>query len=181
MFWFVPIDDERHIQFWLTRVRATGEVATRIRERRQRRRKEIVLAHQNVCEDILNGRLNIRDVDPSKVDLVQLQDDVAQVGQGRIANRDIEHLGRGDVGVIAIRRIWAREISAMLNGAPMKAWTLKDGIAPRAWALGDERSALIGGSGTRSTDDAPAEIVDVRPHVEIPIQLRALRGEQTRQ
>ena len=181
MFWFVPIDDERHIQFWLTRVRATGEVATRIRERRQRRRKEIVLAHQDVCEDILNGRLNIRDVDPSKVDLVQLQDDIAQVGQGRLAHRDIEHLGRGDVGVIAIRRLWVREISAMLNGSPIKTWTLKEGIAPRAWALDDERSALIGGSGARGTDDAPAEIVDVRPHVEIPIQLRALRGEQTRQ
>jgi hypothetical protein len=69
----------------------------------------------------------------------------------------------------------------MLNGSPIKTWTLKEGIAPRAWALDDERSALIGGSGARGTDDAPAEIVDVRPHVEIPIQLRALRGEQTRQ
>ena len=181
MFWFVPIDDQRHIQFWLTRVRATGEVATRIRERRQRRRKEIVLAHQDVCEDILNGRLNIRDIDPSKVDLVQLQDDVAQMEKARIAYRDGEHLGRGDVGVIAIRRLWAREISAMLRRSPMKTWTLKEGIAPRAWALDDERSALVGGSGTRATDDASAEIVDVRPHVEIPIQLRALRGEQTRQ
>jgi hypothetical protein len=60
-------------------------------------------------------------------------------------------------------------------------WTLKDGIAPRAWALDDDRSALIGGSGTRGAGDTPAEIIDVRPHVEIPIQLRALRGEQTRQ
>jgi 5,5'-dehydrodivanillate O-demethylase len=181
MFWFVPIDDQRHIQFWLTRVRATGEAAIRIRERRQRRRKEIVFAHQDVCEDILNGRMNIRDVDPSKVDLVQLQDDIAQVGQGRIAHRESEHLGRGDVGVIAIRRLWAREISAMLNGTSMKTWILREGIAPRAWALDEERSALVGGSGRRGTEDAPAEIVDVRPHVEIPIQLRALRGEQTRQ
>jgi hypothetical protein len=69
----------------------------------------------------------------------------------------------------------------MLNGSRMKTWTLKEGIAPRAWALDDERPVLIGGSGIRATDDAPAEIVDARPHVEIPIQLRALRGEQTRQ
>ncbi|HEY7243978.1 MAG TPA: Rieske 2Fe-2S domain-containing protein [Xanthobacteraceae bacterium] len=180
LFWFVPIDDERHIQFWLTRVRAAGEVARRIRERRQRRRQEIDLAHQEVCEDILAGRLALRDVDPTRVDLVQLQDDVAQVGQGRIADRDAERLVRGDVGVVAIRRLWSREITALLEGRPLKSWQLTDGTAPRAWGLDDGRPGLVGGSGTMSSGDVAAEIVDVRPHVEVELQLRALRGEPRR-
>jgi 5,5'-dehydrodivanillate O-demethylase oxygenase subunit len=180
LFWFVPIDDERHIQFWLTRVRATGEVARRIRQRRQRRRGEIDLAHQDVCEDILAGRFTLRDVDPARVDLVQLQDDIAQVGQGRIVERDTERLGRGDVGVIAIRRLWNREISAMLEGLPLKRWERTDDIAPRAWSLADGRPALIGGGGAKLPGEAAAEIVDVRPHVETELQLRALRGEQRR-
>jgi 5,5'-dehydrodivanillate O-demethylase len=180
LFWFVPIDDERHIQFWLTRVRATGDVAQRIRERRRRRRTEIDLAHQDVCEDILAGRLTLRDVDPARVDLVQLQDDIAQVGQGRIVERETERLGRGDVGVIAIHRLWNREISAMLEGLPLKRWERTDDIAPRAWSLADGRPALLGGGGTKLPGEAAAEIVDVRPHVETELQLRALRGEQRR-
>jgi 5,5'-dehydrodivanillate O-demethylase len=180
LFWFVPIDDERHIQFWLTRVRATSEVARLIRERRQKRRREIDLAHQDICEDILAGRLALRDVDPARVDLVQLQDDIAQVGQGRIANRNIEHLARGDVGVVAIRRLWSREVAALLEGSPLKPWARTDAIAPRAWSLGDGRPALIGAGGTKLPGDAAAEIVDVRPHVEIELQLRALRVEPRR-
>ncbi len=180
MFWFVPVDDERHIQFWLTRVRATGEVASRIRERRQKRRREIDLAHQQVCEDILAGHLAIRDVDPARVDLVQLQDDIAQVGQGRIANRDKERLAHGDVGVVAIRRLWSREVTAFIEGRPTKRWERTDAIVPRAWSLADGRPALVGGSGTSVPGAALAEIVDVRPYVEVEWQLRGLRGEPSR-
>jgi 5,5'-dehydrodivanillate O-demethylase len=176
LMWFVPIDDSRHMQFWLHRVRAEGEVAQRIQERRERRRREIDIAHQDLAEEIVCGRVNIRDVDPTRVDMVQLQDDIAQIGQGRVMDRSREQLGRADVGVVAIRRLWNREINAMLDGLPLKRWELTPNCTPTAWALNGEQ-AMIGGTGTRDANGDFSSVVDARPYVEVERELSALRGE----
>lgn len=171
LFWWVPIDESRHMQFSIHRVPAIGEVGRRIRERRQKRRTEIDLAHQRVCEDVLKGRVTLGEIDKNRVDLVRLQDDIAQVGQGPIADRTSERPGRADVGVITIRKIWARELAALAAGRPLKTWQRDDTIHPTAWT--------ISGSLLRDVQDAAGgepEIVDVRPHVEIAIQLAALHG-----
>ncbi|MGH7090583.1 MAG: Rieske 2Fe-2S domain-containing protein [Stellaceae bacterium] len=172
LFWWVPIDDGRHMQFSLHRVPAAGETGRRIRERRQQRRSEIDLPHQRVAIDVLKGRLPLSAVDKRRVDLVRLQDDIAQQGQGRIADRGAERLGRGDVGVIAIRKLWARELKALAAGRPLKPWRRDQDIHPIVWGIS---GALPRDSGAGS-EGAP-EIVDVRPHVEIGIQLAALHGE----
>ena len=179
LMWFVPINDERHMQFWLHRVRAEGDLARRIQERRERRRSEIDIAHQDVAEDILYGRMSIRDVDPVRVDLVQLQDDVAQIGQGRIIDRSHERLGRGDVGVVAIRRLWSREITAMLEGRPLKQWDLTEACIPSAWDL-EGRGTVVGSAGTKPAGEGSSQIVDGRPHVEVERELSALHGEPRR-
>src|SRR5262249_18100744 len=119
LFWWVPADDENQVQFSLHRLPISGETARRIGERRQARRARIDLAHQEVCERILAGELRLRDLDTSRVDLVRLQDDVAQVGQGRIADRSRERLARGDMGVLFLRRIWLRELRALADGRPV--------------------------------------------------------------
>jgi 5,5'-dehydrodivanillate O-demethylase len=173
MFWWVPIDDIRHMQFSVHRVPAQGEVARRIHARRQARRSEIEIAHQDLARDILEGRASLSDVDPRKVDLVRLQDDIAQVGQGLIASREGERLGRADVGVIAIRRLWARELSLFMAGRPTKKWQRDGQLVPRAWGLAGN-PARIGGAGTGG--DRTAEVIDIRPHVEVAVQLKALHA-----
>jgi 5,5'-dehydrodivanillate O-demethylase len=75
-----------------------------------------------VAEAVLAGRLRIQDVEP-RPDLVQIQDYVAQCGQGVSADRAHERLGRSDVGVILLRQIWARELRALAEGRPLKEWT----------------------------------------------------------
>jgi 5,5'-dehydrodivanillate O-demethylase oxygenase subunit len=171
LFWWVPIDATSHMQFSLHRVPAAGAAGAAIRARRERRRATIDLAHQDVCERILAGELLLRDVDAERVDLVRLQDDIAQVGQGRIADRTRERLGRGDVGVIAIRKIWQRELRAReLGGAPT-AWHRPPEIVPSAWALHGTRT--LADRDVRA--DEPPAVVDVRPFVEVEVQLRALR------
>jgi hypothetical protein len=95
------------------------------------------------------------------------------MGQGLIADRDSEHLGRGDVGVVAIRRLWTREIGAFLKGQPTKTWKRDASIVPRAWGLAGN-PARIGGDGMGTTQ--VAEVIDVRPHVEIAEQLKALHA-----
>ena len=176
MFWWVPLDDHRHMQFSVHRVPAEGEVAARLHARRQTRRDEIEIAHQDLARDILEGRASMRDIDRKKVDLVRLQDDVAQVGQGLIAEREGERLGRGDVGVIAIRRLWTRELAAFMEGRPTKQWKRDASIVPRAWGLAGN-PARIGGQGAEgAASTKAAEVIDVRPHVEIAVQLKALHA-----
>ena len=165
LFWWVPIDDLSHMQFSLHRVPASGEARERIRARRQARRGEIDLAHQSLAEEILAGRLALREVDAKRCDLVRLQDDVAQLGQGRIADRSKDHPGLGDAGVIALRKLWRRELLAFEQGRATKPWRRKAGMGPSAWG---QRGAPAG--------EASAEIVDVRPHVEVEWQLKALAG-----
>jgi 5,5'-dehydrodivanillate O-demethylase len=166
LFWWVPIDDVSHMQFSLHRVPAKGEALARIRARRQARRSGIDLAHQKLAEEILAGRIGIREVDPKRCDLVRLQDDVAQLGQGRIADRSQDHPGLADAGVIALRKLWRRELLALAQGRETKAWKRRPGMGPSAWGL---RGALAG--------EDKAEIVDVRPHVEVEWQLNALGAQ----
>jgi 5,5'-dehydrodivanillate O-demethylase len=173
MFWWVPLDDVRHMQFSVHRVPAQGDVGKRIHERRQARRSSITIGHQQLARDVLEGRVAMRDIDKIKVDLVRLQDDVAQVGQGLMVDREAERLGRADVGVIAIRRLWERELSAFVEGRPTKKWRRDGSIVPRAWGLAGNPATIGGaGAGGRSV----AEIIDVRPHVEVAEQLKALHA-----
>ncbi len=172
LFWWVPIDDVTHMQFSLHRVAVAGDAAREVEERHRQRRARIDLPHQRVCDDILRGKIALRDVDTSRVDLVRLQDDIAQVGQGRIADRDTERPGRADNGVIAIRRTWNRELSAMAEGRPLKNWTRSESIVPKAWGF---TGASRGGSNTTPH----TVLLDIRPQVEVDLQLAALRGDPT--
>jgi 5,5'-dehydrodivanillate O-demethylase len=175
LFWWVPIDDVTHMQFSLHRVAVAGEAARAVEERHQQRRAAIDLPHQRVCDDILRGRRALRDVDTARVDLVRLQDDIAQVGQGRIADRAIERTGRADTGVVAIRLLWNRELSAQADGRPLKDWTRNPSIAPKAWGL--TGSSRVGTGEAGATPQTA--LVDIRPQVEIDLQLAALHGDPT--
>ncbi len=180
LFWWVPVDDEHHIQFSVHRVPVTGAVAKRVGQRRQARRKTIDIDHTRLSADMLAGRIGMEDVDADRVDMIRLQDDLAQIGQGRVADRGAERLGRGDVGVIMIRRLWSREMKAMADGKPLKTWTRTPDIAPVAWGL-EGNSAVgpssNGGAKGGASDDAPsAPLIDVRPYIEIDSQLELLGG-----
>jgi len=173
VFWWVPIDDESHVQFSIHRVPANGAAADAIHARRQQRRSDIDLRHQDVCDAILNGEKRLADVDAKRVDLVRLQDDLAQIGQGTVADRSAERLGRGDVGVVAIRKLWHRELTARQTGRPQSTWQRSAALVPRAWSLKAEHDHS-------APDGVPAEdaaVVDVRPYIEIDAQLRALRAK----
>jgi 5,5'-dehydrodivanillate O-demethylase len=54
--------------------------------------------------------------------LTSAQDYVAAVGQGAIADRTTERLGKSDMGIAFLRRIFFREMAALLDSRPMKPW-----------------------------------------------------------
>ena len=126
----VPVDDDSHIHFEVRAIPLTGERArTWIEERRELRAK----AEQDrpeLVRAILAGKLHLSEVDPNRVDFVMLEDEIAQSGQGAIAVRSNEHLGRSDRGVFLLRKVWERELRNLAEGRPVKQWTYRPDMVP---------------------------------------------------
>jgi 5,5'-dehydrodivanillate O-demethylase oxygenase subunit len=126
----VPVDDESHIHFEVRAIPLTGargwawiEERRALRAQAERDRPELVRA-------ILAGKLHLDDVDPNRVDYVMLEDEIAQTGQGAIAERGNEHLGRSDRGVFLLRKIWERELRNLAEGRPIKQWVYRPDMVP---------------------------------------------------
>jgi len=79
---------------------------------------------------ILAGTLRLSDIDPNRIDFVMLEDEIAQTGQGAIAMRGNEHLGRSDRGVFLLRKIWERELRKLAEGKPVKQWIYRPEMVP---------------------------------------------------
>jgi 5,5'-dehydrodivanillate O-demethylase len=172
LFWWVPIDDESHIQFGIHRVPVTGSAAEESAQKREARRSQVDLAHQRVAEDILAGLLRLSDVDPKRCDLIRLQDDIAQGGQGRIVDRTRENLGSSDLGVVAVRRVWRQELQALADGRAIKTWVKNGDIRPVVWGL-------LAKAADSANESAKPRIIDVRPFIETAIQQKVFAMEPT--
>jgi len=127
MQWDVPLDDQRSLEFRVRRLPLSGEAADKYRARRGAAAAEPKISVVQMGEAVLSGKLSFQDLDnffKDKISLVHTQDYVAQVGQGSLADRAQEHLGRSDIGVILFRKIWERELRALAEGRPLKKWVL---------------------------------------------------------
>jgi len=125
MQWDVPLDDQHSAEFRLRRLPLCGEAADKYRAQRDAAAKEPKISVAQMGEAVLSGKLSFQDLDnffKDKISLVHTQDYVAQVGQGSVAQRAQEHLGRSDLGVILFRKIWERELRALAEGRPLKKW-----------------------------------------------------------
>jgi 5,5'-dehydrodivanillate O-demethylase len=115
--WRVPIDDEHNRSFNVRRARkAPGALLKPVRDRSA---EQVATALE-----ILAGRRRLDDLDPGdRALLVPVQDNIALMGQGAIADRGAaEHLGQSDVGIIALRKLWRTELQALADGKPVQRW-----------------------------------------------------------
>ncbi|MBV9119450.1 MAG: Rieske 2Fe-2S domain-containing protein [Chloroflexi bacterium] len=118
--WRVPIDDTRYETFGIGNLRRTLEPTAEI----QQRQAQLPGPHGTVSElgqAILRGDLTIDDV-LHLPNAVQIEDYVVTVGQGTIAPREHDRLGREDHAIILLRKIWARELGAFAVGQPARRW-----------------------------------------------------------
>jgi len=112
--WRVPVDDESMASFIVaTRKGGGGGLLPR---------PAVDPDPAVLTEDVLAGRIRVQDIDPDYPGLFQVQDNVALAGQGRIVDRSKERLGQSDKGIIVIRKLWERELRALAEGRPLKAW-----------------------------------------------------------
>jgi 5,5'-dehydrodivanillate O-demethylase oxygenase subunit len=126
--WRVPVDDTHVSSFGVNLIHLTGADA------------EQYLASSSADESIPSPRAievaeaalrgEERAWEATGRIASNVQDYTAQVGQGAIPDRTIEHMGRSDVGVILLRRIWERELRALAEGRPLKEWTQREGVEP---------------------------------------------------
>ena len=125
--WKVPMDDESYRNFNLTIGHVQGEAAERYRAHPQRpssqRSREAQQRIQSLGDEILAGRLRLDVQDVGDLARsVNLQDYVAQFGQGVIADREQERLGAMDEIVVLLRQLWSREMRKLARGEPLKQW-----------------------------------------------------------
>jgi len=126
----VPVDDDRHLHFEVRMMPYSGDQGRQWLERRRAQRAKDAIDRLDLVRAVLDGRLRLDDIDPNRTDHVLIEDEVAQTGQGAIANRTGEHLGRGDIGIVLLRKLWERELRALADGRPLKQWTYRPDMVP---------------------------------------------------
>jgi 5,5'-dehydrodivanillate O-demethylase len=118
--WRVPIDDEHFRRFGIGDLPLSTVSTTE----NQGSLGDLLGPNATVKQlgdAILRGDLTVDEI----IDLphaVAIEDYVITVGQGPIAARTAETLGREDTAVIFLRRIWARELESFAQRNPPTRW-----------------------------------------------------------
>lgn len=117
--WMVPNDDAHSTRFTLFALTPTNDA-----EKQRFLDYFATYGGYNPAEH--HDELFLQRKGPPEADflagLITAQDYIAQRGQGVFADRDNEMLGRSDLGVVTLRRIFWRELAALRSGQPTKRW-----------------------------------------------------------
>jgi 5,5'-dehydrodivanillate O-demethylase len=115
--WMVPVDDTHTTRFVLYSIPSKDAEAD---ERITRYFKDF--GDYNPA-DYHSALFNDKRVpDDTLMQLTSAQDYIAAVGQGPIADRLQEHLGKSDLGIAFLRRIFWRELELQRSGQSTKSW-----------------------------------------------------------
>jgi 5,5'-dehydrodivanillate O-demethylase len=114
-----------------------GDAKRELLELVEKRKAQLAAAPPSdaVGEAVLANQLQIDDVEPPSwlaTDLAVIEDEYVQVGQGRMwdAGVEQEHLGREDVGVILLRKLFEQELKALAEGRPLRQWVRPPDLLP---------------------------------------------------
>jgi 5,5'-dehydrodivanillate O-demethylase len=122
----VPIDDSRHITHTVTFAKVPPVKRAAFLERRRAEWDELskLRPAEEIADDVLAGRMRFKDIPyrGNGADMTRIQDRIALMGQGTIADRSRETLGQADVAIKLLREIWRREMTALRDGTPTKRW-----------------------------------------------------------
>jgi 5,5'-dehydrodivanillate O-demethylase oxygenase subunit len=119
---FTPVDDETNRWFITFLVGVSGTAKDAYLEKREQYLKKLAASgpEEDLAREVMAGQVRFSAIDhPNRV---RVQDIAVQAGQGRIADRTNERLGRSDTAIILWRRILARELAATASGGPPKEW-----------------------------------------------------------
>ena len=127
--WRVPIDDDVHLSCAVQRLDLDEAAAERFFKHKEQLAKAVAALPSAglISQKILSGELTLDDV-TTREDLIYIQDNVTQIGQGLIADREHEHLGTADSAIILLRKIWQRELRQLATSGTLKDWKVPQHI-----------------------------------------------------
>ncbi len=112
--WRVPIDDFTTLSVFIDRV---GNPDKSMHERLKG-----MTDPNEIAAKIMACEMTLDEIDENHPLLPVIQDTVCMAGQGIVADRKAEHLGRSDRAIGLLRKIWNREMNALQEGKPLKQW-----------------------------------------------------------
>ena len=130
----VPTDDEHHILFMTTKtnIPLSDKAAVAAHQAAQDALAEQLKTLPTISEvgaRVLAGTMTMEEAMKHPLRTF-IEDVVAQSGQGAVHDRRAEVLGRSDVGVARLRKVFERELLAIENGEPGKTWHYAGEPAP---------------------------------------------------
>lgn len=114
--WMVPHDDESTTRFIIYSTPQVGEDAERFIRYLDEHGDYNPADHH---DELFHQKKFPKD---PYIQLVSAQDYIAAVGQGAVVDTTKELLGRSDLGIMTLRRIFWREMEAILDGRQPKQW-----------------------------------------------------------
>ena len=120
-----PVDDVNQIMFQAQHVKvAPAERAAYLEQYAEFRRLLEARPAREIAAQILAGERTLTEVQATGEFpfMAWIEDQCAQPGQGAIADRSVERLGRSDKGIIALRKIWSRELRALAETGRSHPW-----------------------------------------------------------
>ncbi len=121
--WRVPIENDRCLGLGVDIVHLESEAARKKFLEQRSEGEPIGPSHVELGESVLRGKAKIKQMTGAdNYELTRIEDYVAQVGQGAMADQSQFHLGRNDAVVILFRKIWERELRALAEARPTKQW-----------------------------------------------------------
>jgi 5,5'-dehydrodivanillate O-demethylase len=124
--WTVPVNDQKFAAFDVTHTPLEGAEARAYAESRREQQEAEAVTRWDLAEKILAGDMTPEDLPPeiSAYTSFMIEDYVTQVGQGPIGSRGDEQLALTDGKLVLLRRLWLREVAALLNGEPLTEWKI---------------------------------------------------------
>jgi 5,5'-dehydrodivanillate O-demethylase len=126
MTWTVPVNDRAFVSFDVTHTPLEGAEGETYKKNRLEQQGAEAEDRWDIGEKIIAGDMTPEDLpeEMSAYTSFAIEDYATQVGVGPIAGRTKEHLGSTDVKVALLRRLWLREVSALLEGHPLQEWKM---------------------------------------------------------
>jgi 5,5'-dehydrodivanillate O-demethylase len=130
----IPIGDASHVSFTADLIPLAGEALEQWKAARDERNAQLdaLPSYDAVVRGALDGTVDLHALE--RADIVNVQDDVALAAQPPVGSRPSDRLGRSDIQIIILRRIYARELRALAAGQPLTPWVVPDDLAGTAGA-----------------------------------------------
>ena len=126
--WTVPLNDGAFASFDVTHTPLEGAEGEAYAASRYEQQEAEAETRWDLAEKILAGEMTLEDLpqEMSGYTSFAIEDYVTQVGMGPLSTRGPEMLARTDVKVALQRRLWLREVNALMEGRPLKDWRIPD-------------------------------------------------------